>query len=187
MRVVSGPGFVSMAGDGPNGKVSLKGLGTGAIIAIGGSIGHGLVLGGTLQASDLTAKFNGGPFIDATVTAQGKTVSATDKAMIGTSGLGLLIDWYPSMSAGWHTGLSLGVGFTSVQNLADDSTMVGTSAAGNLFGGYDWSIGRDWSLGLDLFVAGTTSATMKDSKDATDTGYRLRSFCVGLGGSILYF
>ena len=187
MRMISGPSFVSMTGNGPNGKVSLHGLGSGLMVAFGGSIGRGLVLAGTIQASDLTAKFNGGPFVGATVTAQDKSFAATSKATVGTSELGVLIDWYPNPGGGWHTGLSLGLGLTSLQNLADESTLVGVGGAGGLFGGYDWSIAPTWALGLDLLVTGSTPANMKDAKDSTDTGYRLRSFSVGLGASILYF
>jgi len=188
MRMLQGIGFMSAAGTGPYGNASVRGLSSNSIIALGGSIRPGLVLGGALLASDATAKFKGGPFVDATVTTQGQPpVKATSKATVGTSGIGLLLDWYPAPTGGWHTGLTAGIGFTSLQNLADESVMVGTSAVGGLFGGYDWSIGKDWSLGLSLLVMGNTSANMKDSKDASATGYRLQSFSAGLGASVLYF
>ena len=189
MRILDGVGFMSAAGTGPNGNSSVSGLGSSSVIGLGGSIRPGLVLGGALLASDVTAKFKGGPFGDATVTTQDKTKTfpATSKATVGTAGIGLLLDWYPAVTTGWHTGLTVGVGFTSLQNLADESAMVGTSAMGGLFGGYDWSLGKNWSLGLNLLVLGTTSANMKDSKDASSTGYSLHSFSAGLGASVLYF
>jgi hypothetical protein len=187
MRLVSGPAFVSMSGDGPNGHVSLSGLGSLATVTFGGSVARGVVLAGTLQASSLSAaKFKGGPFDGANVTFNGQTVPASSKAMAGVSGLGLLVDWYPNPSGGWHAGLSGGLGFASVVNQADDSTMFGASAAGSVFGGYDWAIGRQWSMGLALAASGSTPATMKD-KDGTNAGYRLQSLSLGLGASILYF
>jgi len=186
MRFVSGPAFVSMTGSGPRGHVSLSGLDSIATITLGGSVARGVVLAGTLQASSVTAKFKGGPFIGESVTSNGQTLAASSKATAEIAEFGLLVDWYPNPSAGWHAGLSGGLAFTSIVNQADDSTMFGTGLVGSLFGGYDWAIGRQWSIGLGLVAMGSTPATMKD-KDGTNAGYRLRSFSLGLGASILYF
>ena len=189
MRIVSAPAFVSLSGTGPRGSAKLRGLGDASVISFGGSIARGLVLGGMIQATGLTAKFSGGPFAGSTVTtADGKTFDASRKAAAGTAGLGLMLDWYPKPLGGWHAGLTAGLGSISVQNLADDSVMAGGGLTGGLFGGYDWSIGKAWSLGLELSLSGTTSSKLKDADDPNiDTGYRLRALSVGLGASILYF
>ncbi len=187
MRIGSGLGDVHIAGNGPKGAASLHGLGSNELIAIGGSIVRGLVLAGAIQGSSTTTTFEGGPFVDEKVTSNGGSAAASSRADASFSALGLLVDWYPNPSDGWHVGLSAGFGFTSVKNRADDSTMTGTSAAGNVFAGYDWAIGPAWSIGLSLVGGGALSASMKDSSDQPDTGYRLRSYSLGISASFLYF
>lgn len=188
LRLVSAPAFVSFSGSGPDGNAKITGLGSASVIALGGSIARGLVLGGMLTATQVSGKFNGGPFIGARVTNAKGTFDATNKAMAATSGLALMLDWYPNPLGGWHAGMAGGLGFVAVQNLADDSQMVGTGLTGRLFGGYDFSIGKAWSLGLGLSLSGTTSAKLKDSADSSiDTGYRLKSLAVGFDASIVDF
>ncbi|HEY5282093.1 MAG TPA: DUF3575 domain-containing protein [Polyangia bacterium] len=147
----------------------------------------GLVLAGTIQASSITATFKGGPFVGENVTSNGASLAASSKADASSVLLGLLVDWYPNLSDGWHVGLSGGVGATSIQNHADDSTMTGRSTAGSLFGGYDWAIGPEWSIGLALVGGGTLSANVKSSSDQPEAGYRLKSYFLGISGSFLYF
>jgi hypothetical protein len=187
MRVGSGLGDVHMAGSGPRGTASLSGLGSNELIAIGGSITRGLVLAGAVQGSSISMTFDGGPFVGEKVSSSGGSLTASSKADATFGTLGLLVDWYPNPSDGWHVGLSAGLGFTSVKNHADDSTMTGTSTAGSIFGGYDWAIGPGWSLGLALVGSGALSASMKDSSDQPDTGYRLKSYSLGFSASFLYF
>lgn len=187
LRITAGFGYVSLAGSGPGGTAKISGLGDNSIIAIGGNIARGLVLAGTIQESSITTTFKGGPFVGESVTTNGQSKAASSQADAASSEIGLLVDWYPKPTGGWHAGLSAGLGAASVMNHADNSTMVGASAAGSVFGGYDWAIGSDWSIGLALVGAGAGSSTMKDSSEKADTGYRLRSFSLGLAGSILYF
>ncbi len=184
---MSGLGFVSLRGRGPRGATSLSGMGSETLVAIGGSLVRGFVLAGSLQASTVNSSFDKGPFEGVNLVVDGRSIAASTKAMVQLSQLGLLVDWYPDPDAGWHVGASGGLGVSSLINQADDSTWAGTSLAGTLFGGYDWAIGRHWSMGLDLIVSGATASVMKDATDAVDTGYKLKSFSVGLGGSILYF
>jgi hypothetical protein len=157
------------------------------LLAIGGNLVGGLVLAGTVQSSSISTTFTGGPFVGESVTSNGKTLTASAKADASSSHLGLLVDWYPNLSDGWHVGLSAGLGVMSVTNHADDSAMTGTSAAGSVFGGYDWAIGPAWSIGLALVASDARSATLKTSSDQLDTGYRLSSYFVGISGSFLYF
>jgi hypothetical protein len=187
LRFASGIGGVNVAGTGPKGDASLSGLGSTSLIAIGGNVVRGLVLAGTVQASTISSTFNGGPFVGENVTSNGQSLTASSKADASASILGILVDWYPDPADGWHVGLSAGFGATSIKNQADDKTMSGTSAAGSFFGGYDWAIGPAWSLGLAIVGSGVTSASLKDSSDQSNTGYRLKSYSVGISGSFLYF
>lgn len=187
LRAFSGIGYAGFSGRGPNGHVSIQGLGAQSLFAIGGSVGRGVVLAGTLQASGTTAEFKGGPFEHQTVTLGESSVNASAKADVSSSQIGLLLDWYPAPTIGWHVGASGGLGAISLLNRADDSTLVGASLSGTLFGGYDWFIAKEWSMGIALLASGVTSANMKESKEGTDAGYRLRAVSVGLAGSILYF
>ena len=156
------------------------------MFAIGGNIVGGLVLAGTIQSSTITTTFTGGPFVDETVTSSGSSRTASAKADATSAQIGVLVDWYPNLSEGWHIGLSGGLGAISVQNHADDSTLTGSSAAGSVFGGYDWAIGPEWSIGLALVGSSTLSGTVKNS-DTPETSYRLKSYFVGISGSFLYF
>lgn len=187
LRFGSGFGDVNISGNSPKGTASLSGLGSSSTLAMGGNIVGGLVLAGTIQASSITATFKGGPFVGENVTSNGKSLAASSKADASSVELGVLVDWYPNLSDGWHVGLSGGLGATSVKNHADDSTMTGTSTAGSLFGGYDWAIGPEWSIGLALVGSGTLSAAMKNASDQPDAGYRLKSYFLGISGSFLYF
>jgi hypothetical protein len=186
-RVTFGLGYLSMSGKGPRGRVSISGMSDDSMIAIGGTLVRGLVLAGTLQGATATGTFKGGPFEGETVTSNGKSQSASSHADASSSQIGLLIDWYPRPSLGWHTGLSGGLGAASVVNHADDSTMAGASTSGSIFGGYDWSIGPAWSFGLLLIGSGNSYTSMKYTSDQSEAGYRLRSYSLCLSGSILYF
>ena len=189
LRMVAAPAFVSMSGTGPHGDAKLSGLGSASIIALGGSVAPGFVIGGMLLGTALSAKFNGGPYVGTSATtADGRKFDVSNKATVGATGLGLLLDWYPNPSGGWHAGLAGGLGAITVQNLADNSQMMGTGLTGMLFGGYDFAIGKAWSFGLGLSLSALTSSKLKDVDDTSiDTGYRLKSVSVGLDASILYF
>jgi hypothetical protein len=191
LRFTSGPGFLTLRGHGPSrGSASLTDSGAGGSIAIGGAIVPGLVLAGTLQGTAFNADFEGGPFVDASVRAGGKTVPASRKASGGFGMIGMLVDWYPQPTGNWHAGFATGIGAIALTNAADDSDLAGVNFAGSVFGGYDWSLGRNWSLGLQLTASGGTAAKMKDdfdSHEAHDSGYRLTPFSIGVQASVLYF
>jgi hypothetical protein len=187
LRLGSGPSVVSLSGHGPSGSASITGSGESGFIAIGGALVPGLVLAGTLQGTSVTAELKGGPFADATVTSNGKTRSASNKAEAGIGMVGLLLDWYPAPKAGWHAGLATGIGGVGLTNRADDSSFGGVNFAGSLFGGYDWALGRDWALGLQLSASGATSTKLVEDPGAHDTGYRLTPLSLGVQASVLYF
>jgi hypothetical protein len=187
LRMLTTMGFASMSGDGPTGSARISGFGSGGIIAIGASLTKGLVLAANLQSSVVSSKFEGGPFADATFTANGKTLNLTQKATGTVSGLGVLVDWYPMQDAGLHVRLGGGVGFVAVSNQADESYMVGRSASGTLVLGYDWAVSPNWALGLAFVISGSTSAKLKYQDTDEDSGYKLSSSAWGISASILYF
>jgi hypothetical protein len=53
-------------------------------------------------------------------------------------------------------------------------------------GGYDWWMWRAFSAGLTAYVLGSLSANATDD-GGNDSGYRLGSVMVGIGGQILYY
>jgi hypothetical protein len=97
--------------------------------------------------------------------------------------IGVLVDWFPNPSAGWHVGGTLGFGGARVSD--DNISWFGAAAVGGVFGGYDTWIGPDWSLGFSLAASGSPTASLKDSK-GNDVGYRLSSGSIALIGTLLY-
>ena len=191
LRFTSGPSFLTLRGHGPSRKsASITDSGVSGSIAIGGAIAPGLVLAGTISGSAFNAEFEGGPFANATVTANGRTRSASHDAQGGFGMIGVLVDWYPKPTGGWHTGFATGLGGIGMTNSADNSDLGGVNFAGSVFGGYDWALGRNWALGLQLTASGGTSAKLQtdlDSDHTHDSGYRLAPFSVGVQASVLYF
>jgi hypothetical protein len=189
--MTSGPGFVTLRGHNPSGgSASITDSNASGSIAIGGAILPGLVLAGTLQGTTFNAEFKGGPFADATVSAEGKTSSASHNALGAFGMIGVLMDWYPKPTGNWHAGFSAGLGAIGLANSADDSELGGVNFSGSVFGGHDWSLGRNWALGLQLVATGGTTTKMReevDSHDTRDSGYRLTPLSVGVQASLLYF
>jgi hypothetical protein len=187
LRATSGPAVLSLAGEGPTRSASMLALGSAGSFSIGGSIARGLVLAGTAQTATVQTTFKGGPFRSATIAVDGSNIAASHQALATFTELGVLLDWYPNPAAGWHAGLSGGLGAIVIVNRADDSTLIGLSPAGTVFGGYDWAIGRDWSLGLSLVASGAGAASMKHGSGGSDAGYQLTPLSVSVQASILYF
>jgi hypothetical protein len=187
LRMLSTMGFTRFQGDGPSGSTRISGLGTGSIFAIGGSLTKGLALAGTVQGTQVTAKFNGGPFAGSTFLANGQEIAVSQKAQAGFSEIGVLVDWYPMPSEGLHVAVGAGLGFVTVVNQADNSILYGTSTAGTLLVGYDWPIAPNWAFGLALVASGARAASLKDQESGDEAGYKLTPFFIGISGSILYF
>ncbi|MET0791387.1 MAG: hypothetical protein ABW061_07685, partial [Polyangiaceae bacterium] len=190
LRFGSGPSFVTLRGHGPSGSASITDSGASGFIAIGGAVAPGLVLAGTLQGTGFHSEFKGGPFADATVSANGETHAASHDADGGFGMIGVLVDWYPKPAGGWHTGFSTGLGAAGLTNSADESDLGGLNLGGAVFGGYDWALGHKWSLGLQLTASGATSTKLKedfDSDNARNSGYRLTPLAIGVQASVLYF
>lgn len=167
LRLALGVGVTNLAGQGPVGDVSITGVSIPIDIAIGGTVGKGVVIGGTLFGA-------GTPF--------GASVSGIPSVKGQFGGLGTFIDWYPRPQAGWHFGGALGLGLVTITSSSHDS---GGDIAASVFGGYDWWIGEQWSVGAMLVGSAASSTGLKDTADA-DTGYKLSAASFGVLGSILF-
>lgn len=149
----------------------MKGLGTGGMLALGGTPLPGLVIAGTLSSDMVRGKFKGRP------QDQDEEDASVARAMLGA-----LVDWYPLPNDGWHVGAALGfAGITLSDAALSDS--VGASFSAKLFGGYDWWIGPQWSLGVAAILGATPSASLVD-RDGDKNGYRFYTLSAGLAWSL---
>ncbi len=166
-----GPAYTGLSGAGPAGSVSFRGGGVGLTLAIGGTLGDGVVLGGIVHVtngeSNSVIGSAGGPGA-----AWGSLVE-----------FAFLVDWYPDPRKGWHVGGAIGAGDIEVQG--SNSTILGGALTGSILGGYDWWLGPEWSLGLLLVATGGSKATLDDSS-GVDTGYRLGGRSIAVEASILF-
>lgn len=140
----------------------------GALLAIGGNVGEGLVVAGAIQTATTRQTFEGSP-------PPSREASAT----VGQ--LGVLVDWFPDATGGWHVGGLAGLGTVQITD-ADVPTSSGASFGGALFGGYDFWIGPQWSLGIFGAGSGTTSAELRQ-RDGDKVGYTLSGWSASLGTS----
>jgi len=187
LRVVTGTALVWMRGVNPTGQASRMLAGAGeSTIAIGGAVANGWVVAGTLHAIEGVGELSNGPFEDTEVTFDGRSIKLSERAYAGSSLLGAMVDWYPNPRGGWHVGVAAGLGATNLMFSADDTKLFATGLGGLVTGGYDWRLGRDFWLGLSLQVSGVTRGTMKD-EDGRDTGWKMKSFGLGVGSSLVYF
>jgi hypothetical protein len=186
--LTSSIGGLGVWGNGPTGSASISGFATGQSLAIGGSPVPGLaiagVLGWTTTAGDT---FHGGPMVSVMTTGAVQTPVTTLKgnASAATFLFGVLADWFPLPTGGWHVGGALGLGGATVTD--DAHNMIGgSSVAGSVFGGYQWWLGPSWSLGISAFVTIAPSVDMSDW-NGNDTGYHMMPLSAGLQGRLLYY
>jgi hypothetical protein len=153
-------------GRGPEQSASVKGVTSGTMLAIGGTVWNGLVVAGMLSVVSTRDDFHGSPH------------DPEGYATVSFVQLGVLADWYPHPGGGWHTGAALAIGSLSLRDsyVADS---LGAAFAGRIFGGYDWWIGPQWSLGLMAVISACTSTSLKDD-DGNATGYRFHALSVGI-------
>jgi hypothetical protein len=180
LRIGSGFGFGMFSGTGPTGKVSISGLSVGSPVAVGGNVGEGFVIALAVSGTQINGTVDGSRFPDA-------------KATASLAMLGLLADWFPDPTGGWHAGGTVALGAMQITDIVTDANpsapgvpssrdQAGLCFAGGIFGGHDWWIGQQWSLGLALVASGATSATLAD-RDGAKTGYSLSALSVGLQSS----
>lgn len=169
-RVTNETEYLAFLGSGPDGDASVKGLGSGGMLAIGGTPLPGLVIAGMLGTSMVRGTFKGRP--------EGQEQDASmARAMIG-----VLVDWFPQPDDGWHVGAAVGfAGITLTDSAFEDA--VGAAFSAKVFGGYDWWIGPQWTLGLAALIAATPSSALVVD-DGDKSGYRFYSLSAGVAGSI---
>ena len=187
--IASGVGELVVWGDGPAGSASISGMASGGTIAVGGSPIPGFAVAGVIGAMTTGGvTFHGGPLVTATRTlggVQGMPMTLSGHASADTFLLGVLVDWFPVASGGWHVGGIVALGGASI---TDDSgsTMAGASIGGSVFGGYQWWLAPSWSIGLSLAVMGAPTLNLTDT-NGNDTGYKMAPFSAALGGRLLYY
>lgn len=173
MRLSLGLAYTSAWGSGPLGNASISGAGVGLSASFGGTVARGLVVGGGLRIADGVGRFTGGP------------PDAPGNATVSVGHiLGVLVDWFPAPTEGWHVGSQLGLGLTTVT----DSSLRESSAfafAGSIFGGYDWWIGPQWSLGLLMSLTTASTEAMTDG-GGNSTGYAFTPLAFAVEASILW-
>jgi hypothetical protein len=151
-----------VSGSSPAGSFSPSGGAFGEILAIGGTIPDGLVIGGAA------------------------TASISSSAVVGN--YGPFIDWFPNARGGFHVGGMAGLGLVRLaggypSGLAVDSQkgIGGLGFGGTLLGGYDLWITPQCSLGLTAVVSALASTRAQEA-----SGTNLSPFWAGLFASVLY-
>ena len=172
-------------GTGPNGRVSVRGVGSEVEATFGGAPVAGLVLGVAFRVWSGGGTFDGGPTVRATYMQAGQTTTKLlDQASLAAFEIGALLDWYPRPTGGWHVGLSAGVGGFTITDGADNSS-TSTALTGALFGGYQFWVAGGLSAGLSAVVSTAFKASPTDSA-GNATGYDLQWLAVGLQGAIAF-
>jgi hypothetical protein len=171
LRIGLGPAYTGLWGSRPAGSASPGGIGLGLTLAIGGTLGRGVVLGGIVHVTEgESSEGSRSPVGPGTV--YGSLVE-----------LALLVDWYPEPQKGWHVGGAIGVG--SVEVSGSNRSILGGAATGSILGGYDWWIGPEWSLGLLMVATGASKTTLSDS-NGVDSGYHLGGGSIAVDASLLF-
>lgn len=167
LRISGGIGYAAFSGSGPTGDASIHHFNVlgGSLLAIGGTPGEGLVVAGAFRGVTTRGRFHGGPQPEHDATAN-------------NGQLGVLVDWFPKPTQGWHVGGLLAVGVVTITD-ADVRDSKGAGFGASLFGGYDFWIGAQWSLGLQAVFSATSSATMTDDNN-DKTGYKFSALSAGL-------
>jgi hypothetical protein len=176
LRFTSGVGGLALGGTGPgNADASLSGVASGGAIAIGGTPGRGLAIGGMLAAA-------GSADMKLTGFAGASNVHGTNG---GLGIIGAFVDWFPNEHRGWHVGGMAGLGGITVENPTLQTSWVGGVGAAQVFGGYDFWVGPEWSLGLQGNLGATSRADMKDG-DQKSVGYQLGALSFAIEATLLY-
>ncbi|MFO7178584.1 MAG: hypothetical protein DIU78_007800 [Pseudomonadota bacterium] len=145
------------------GEVRGRTLGLASVgeLALGGTVGRGLVLGGGVYSAEL---------VTATFRVDRDSVTAPppelDPPLRNVSVLGPFLDWYPSPTRGLHFQLALGLASMT-------AGVVGTTRPGKadyaafgggivLGAGHEWWIGDEWSIGVLARAMGIIAAGKDD-------------------------
>lgn len=137
------------------------GLASVSELALGGTIGRGLVLGGGVYSAELvTATFR------ADEDSPAPPPSELDPSLRNVSILGPFLDWYPNPKNGLHFQLALGLASMSAGFPGTGPGKADYAAFGGgvvLGAGYEWWIGDEWSVGALARVMGVVAAGKDDA------------------------
>jgi hypothetical protein len=172
LRYSLGPGLYRVGpGSSPGALVegaTVSGLWASEILAIGGTLPHGVVLAGASSA----------------VVSKNAVVA----------NYGLLVDWFPDPRAGWHIGAQLGLGLVRDAEYysAVDATPYGPPTPNDfalglgvsLIGGYDAWVTPQFSMGINLIAM--TTALARQTFQGDSTTYSLTPVAGGIMVSVLY-
>ena len=146
---------------------TVSGVGVSEILAVGGTLPHGVVLAGA-----------GAAMVSSSVIV---------------ANYGLLVDWFPDPAAGWHVGGELGIGVVrNVEGIvafpstgrpppAPDDLAVGLGLS--LIGGYDAWVTPQFSMGINLIVM---TAFARQTFQMDPTSYSVTPIAAGAMVSVLY-
>jgi hypothetical protein len=156
LRVTTGAGLGYVVGRGPSSPDDYRvGLIDGSV-AIGGTPVRTLVVGALLH-----------------VTTGG----------LSDNGVAAMVDWYPSVTEGWHLGLDAGLTLLTTRAGTADGT--GWGPVAGIFAGYDWWVRGFLSIGVQLSGSAGTLETMRNSNNV-DMGYKLAPLELSLSISALF-
>ena len=173
LRYSIGPGAYRIGAGAASGDVvvegpTVSGVGVSEILAIGGTLPHGVVLAGAS--------------------------SAVVSSSVIVANYGLLVDWFPDPAAGWHLGGELGIGvvrnvdgivaFPSTARPPPDPDDLAVGLGASLIGGYDAWVTPQFSMGINLIVMTTAFARQTFQMDSTS--YSLTPIAGGVMVSVLY-
>jgi hypothetical protein len=162
LRYALGPAYWQVSGSSPSGAFSASGGSAGEILAIGGTIPDGVVIGGAAAAS------------------------ISGDSVVGN--YGLFVDWFPNARGGFHAGglvglglLRLRSGYPAALGVDPHQGLGGSGLGATLLGGYDFWITPQCSLGLTAIAVTMTASNAQEASGTT-----LTPLWVGAFASVLY-
>jgi len=118
------------------GEVETTSKGAGGFLewAFGGNVSDHVVFGFALHTFGVFSP---------TTEIEGDRFDADHTALYSV--LGVLLDYYPDPTGGWHVAMTLGIGDADIQIRENESSDAGIGVL--VGGGYDFWVGEQWSLG----------------------------------------
>jgi hypothetical protein len=135
-------------------------------LALGGTIGKGLVLGGGAYTAQLIAST-----FRVNQDSAGPPPPELDPEIRNFALVGPFLDWYPNPKKGFHLQAALGLATLSSIHIdtsaVNDDNPYHAAGAGIMLGaGYEWWIGEEWSMGAMARMLGAVLVG-KDDSDVT--------------------
>jgi hypothetical protein len=150
------------------GAPSYGGPGLANAVAVGGTLGHGLVVAVT---ANVATGFE-------TVTPG--TGPITGNVSISSALYGVLVDWFPVPARGAHFGGAFGLSRATVAGVS------GLTAGVSIHGGYDFWMTSNWSAGILGTVMTTPPVRADFGEGAISWEYRFVPLAFTLCATVLY-